>query len=859
LAIDLAALSHLGDTNVSPTDALAIDLHSPALSTEAANHDATPADEPRANASQADATLTDAARADAAQADTAPTDTSQISASQITAPQVDEPRNTAESAIIAETGGLGHNQPPAELTGEIPSNETTGPGSATESLQHWLINEPVSPPTPVAGQEGPTANNPPFFDGSPYLDRELSWLAFNGRVLDLAKDRLRVPLLERARFLAIFSGNLDEFFMVRVGGLKRRIEAGMAQPGTSGLLPSELHDSILSSTRDLVAEQGRIFTAEIRPELAQAGISILHWDELTEAERERLDALFRDRIFPILTPLAIDPSHPFPHLSARALNLIVQEQNPQTGVKLFARVKVPDVLPRFYRVSENRYVPLEDILISHQDKIFGMTVLHSTICRVTRDEDVEVEEDDAENILFALEKEIDDRRRPGRPPVRLEISEGTAPVLMDFLLRELDITPQETFTIRGPLDLRGLFAIADVKREDLKYPGFLPKTNPQLTDWETSRPADLFDVLKKREVLLHHPYDSFSTSVQRFIEQAASDPQVKLIRQTLYRTSGDSPIIDALIEAAQSGKEVLTLIEIKARFDERANIRWARKLERAGVHVVYGIVGLKTHCKLALVIREEEDGTLRRYCHVGTGNYNPKTARQYEDMGLLTSDPVITADVHQLFNSLASATVTSAAAVTSGVTYRNLLVSPHGIREGLINAINQEIEFHRQGQPARIRIKVNSIVDEQTMDALYRASQAGVPVDLWVRGICALRAGVPQLSENIRVRSILGRFLEHSRLFWFEHGGQPIVGIGSADLMHRNLDRRVEVMVQLNQPSHHKQVGHLFDLAFDDQVASWWLTPQGWVQRTASAEGVPLIDIQQQLITEMAARHRPMP
>jgi len=705
-----------------------------------------------------------------------------------------------------------------------------------------LPRSPDSPPPPLA------LDNSLGLEGARYSDRELSWLAFNSRVLDLARDRVRVPLLERAKFLAIFASNLDEFFMVRVGGLKRRIEAGMAQPGTSGLLPRELHEAILSTSRDLMSIQGRVFTDQIRPELAHAGIYILHWSELTDVERERLDELFHDRIYPILTPLAIDPSHPFPHLSARSLNLIVQEQNPQTGVKLFARVKVPDVLPRFYRVSQNRFVPLEDILVSHQDEIFGMTVLHSTICRVTRDEDVEVEEDDAENILFALEKEISDRRRPGRPPVRLELSQDTAPVLLDFLVRELDITMQEAFFIDGPVDLRGLFAIAEVDRDDLKYPGFLPKTNPQLSERETSRPANLFAVMKKRDVLLHHPYDSFSTSVQRFLEQAAADPQVKLIRQTLYRTSGDSPIVDALVEAAQAGKEVLALIEIKARFDEQANIRWARKLERAGVHVVYGVVGFKTHCKLCLVIREEENGVLRRYCHIGTGNYNPKTARMYEDMGLLTSDPAITGDVHQLFNSLASATV------TAGTTYHHLLVSPHGIRNGLLRFIDREIALHQSGVPGRIRIKVNSIVDEAMMDALYRASQAGVPVDLWVRGICALRAGIPGVSENIRVRSILGRFLEHSRLFWFDNGGRPRVGLGSADMMHRNLDRRVEVVVQIGTEEHIQHIGHLFDLAFDERVASWWLTPDGWVQRTVDANGTPLVDLQQYLIAEMAMR-----
>jgi polyphosphate kinase len=635
-----------------------------------------------------------------------------------------------------------------------------------------------------------------------------------------------------------------------VGGLKRRIAAGMARPGTSGLLPRELHEAILSTTRDLMAKQGQVFTEQIRPELGRAGIHILTWDEVTAPERSRLDEIFRTRVFPILTPLAIDPSHPFPHLSARSLNLIVQEKNPQTGVRLFARVKVPDVLPRFFPLDDDRFVPLEDILQSHTDEIFGMPVLHSTICRVTRDEDVEVEEDDAESILFAMENEVQTRRRPGRPPVRLELAEGTEPVLLDFLVRELGITKQETFFVQGPLDLRGLFAIADVDRDDLKYPRFVPKTNPQLAEVEAARPADLFTALRKRDVLLHHPYDSFATSVQQFIAQAAADPQVKLIRQTLYRTSGDSPIVDSLIEAALSGKEVLALIEIKARFDEAANIRWARKLERAGVHVVYGVMGFKTHCKLSLVIREEENGNLRRYCHIGTGNYNPKTARLYEDMGLLTSNDAIGRDVHNLFNSLSSSTV------TVGATYEKLLVSPQGIRNGLLASIEREIAHHQAGTPGRIRIKVNSIVDEQTMEALYLASQAGVQVDLWVRGICALRAGIPGLSENIRVRSILGRFLEHSRLFWFDNAGRPEVRIGSSDLMHRNLDRRVEVLVQLDQDAHIQQVGHLFDLAFDESVASWWLTPEGWVQKTEDAGGRPLTDMQQHLITEMSARTR---
>ena len=691
----------------------------------------------------------------------------------------------------------------------------------------------------------PEVPSEPTLPDDRYSDRELSWLAFNNRVLDLAKDRIRVPLLERAKFLAIFSSNLDEFFMVRVAGLKRRIDAGLAQRGTSGLLPRELHDAILSTARDLVTEQSRVLTDEVLPELAAKGIVILRWSDLTDAEEQRLTELFRDRIYPILTPLAVDPSHPFPYISGLSLNLAVQLRNPETGVRLFARIKVPNVLPRFLQISEGRFVPLEDVISHHLDTIFtGMEILKHATFRVTRNEDVEVEEDDAENILFALETELL-RRKVGRPPVRLEVQEDINSELLDTLATELDVTTQEIFFIKGPLDLTGLFSIADMDREDLKYPAFLPKTNPHLAEVETSQPADMFAALKKRDVLLHHPYDSFATSVQRFIEQAAADPQVLAIKQTLYRTSGDSPIVDALIEAARAGKQVLALVEIKARFDEQANIAWARKLEKSGVHVVYGLVGLKTHCKLSLVIRDEGE-TLRRYCHIGTGNYNPKTARMYEDMGLLTSNPIITDDVARLFNHLSGMTAES--------HYRRLLVSPFGIRNGLLEMIDHEIALQKSGTPGRIRIKVNSIVDEATMDALYRASLAGVKVDLWVRGICAMRGEVPGLSDNIRIRSVLGRFLEHSRLFWFDNGGNPQVGIGSADLMHRNLDRRVEVLVQLTNKEHIDEIDSLFNLAFADTTASWWLTGDGWVPRTLDETGRPLVDLQEYLIQATSAR-----
>jgi len=675
-----------------------------------------------------------------------------------------------------------------------------------------------------------------------FADRELSWLAFNNRVLDLARDKVRVPLLERARFLAIFANNLDEFYMVRVAGLKRRIAAGVAVATVSGMMPREVHDAILARTRELATEHARVFTEDVAPALREQGIEILRWDQLTPDEKIRMRTLFTERIFPVLTPLAVDPSHPFPYISGLSINLAVLVKNPTTGGRQFARVKVPSVLPRFQRLSEGRFVPLEDVIGRHLDQLFGgMQVLGHYTFRVTRNEDVEVEEDDAENLLFALEKELL-RRKVGRPPVRLEVEDDIDPKLLELLISELDISEREVFPLPGPLDLRGLFTVVDLDRAELKYPAFLPITHPHLAEVETAAPADMFSALKQRDVLLHHPYHSFATSVQRFIEQAAADPNVLAIKQTLYRTSGDSPIIDALVEAAEAGKQVLVLVEIKARFDEQANIAWARTLERAGCHVVYGVMGLKTHCKLSMVVRDEPDG-LRRYAHIGTGNYNPKTARLYEDLGLLTANPIVTEDIGRLFNRLSG--------MSASNDYRRLLVAPHGVRIGLIDRVNNEIANYQDGKPAGIKIKVNSIVDEAVCDALYTASRAGVPVDLWVRGICSLRPGIPGLSENIRVRSILGRFLEHSRLFWFANGGRPSLGIGSADLMHRNLDRRVEVLVSITHPAHIAEVGALFDLAFAETTASWQLDGDGgWTQRVLDDHGQPLVDMQEHLIAQ---------
>ena len=672
-----------------------------------------------------------------------------------------------------------------------------------------------------------------------YLDRELAWLDFNNRVLDLARDAKRIPLLERVKFLAIFSNNLDEFFMVRVAGLKRRIQAGVAVTAITGARPGELHTSILERTAELVAEQSRLFQQEIRPQLRAEGIEILTWDELTAAEKDRMRTLFGERIFPVLTPLAVDPSHPFPYISGLSVNLAVLLRNPATGASQFARVKVPTNLSRFVKLAEGRFVPLEEIISRHLGQLFaGMEVLDHATFRVTRNEDIEVEEDDAENLLYALEKELL-RRKVGRPPVRLEVEDDIDETMLATIISELDVAPGEVFHLPTPLDLTGLFALEDSRREDLKYPGFLPITHPDLAEVESSSPADMFKALKRRDVLVQHPYDSFATSVQRFIEQAAADPAVLAIKQTLYRTSGDSPIVDALIEAAQAGKQVLAVVEIKARFDEQNNISWARQLEQAGVHVVYGMVGLKTHCKLSLVVREESGG-LRRYAHVGTGNYHPKTARSYEDMGLLTANPVITDDVARLFNHLSG--------ITHQTEYRRLLVAPHGIRSGLLERIETEIANHAAGLPSGIRIKVNSIVDEAVIDALYRASRAGVKVDVWVRGICTIRPGVEGLSENIRVRSILGRFLEHSRIYWFEAGGKPNVGIGSADLMHRNLDRRVEAIVGLSNPGHIARIRDLFERAFDDRTVHWELRDRTWSVHTTDPDGQQLTDLQEELI-----------
>ncbi|ABM07786.1 MULTISPECIES: RNA degradosome polyphosphate kinase [Micrococcaceae] len=681
-----------------------------------------------------------------------------------------------------------------------------------------------------------------------FLDRELSWLAFNSRVLELAEDP-DLFLLERVNFLSIFASNLDEFFMVRVAGLKRRIATGLAVPSPAGLSPIEVLEQISEEAHKLQERHARVFAEQIRPALAYEHIHIMHWNELDEDARHRISIMFQEKVFPILTPLAVDPAHPFPYISGLSLNLAVIVSNPISDKELFARVKVPDQLPRLISVDGPRagaipgrvarFIALEEVIAVHLDKLFpGMEVLEHHTFRVTRNEDLEVEEDDAENLLQALEKELL-RRRFG-PPVRLEVTTDINPNIKALLIRELGVEESEVYSVPAPLDLRGLSAISGIDRADLHYPKHVPHTSRYLNESETSKAANVFAAMRRRDILLHHPYDSFSTSVQAFLEQAAADPKVQAIKQTLYRTSGDSPIVDALIDAAEAGKQVLALVEIKARFDEQANISWARKLEQAGVHVVYGIVGLKTHCKLSLVVRQEVDG-LRRYCHIGTGNYHPRTARYYEDLGLLTANEQVGEDLSKLFNQLSGYAPKS--------TFKRLLVAPRSVRAGLVDRIEAEIRNARAGVPGLVQIKVNSMVDEAIIDALYRASQAGVKVDVVVRGICSLRPGVPGLSENITVRSVLGRFLEHSRVFAFGNGGEPVVYIGSADMMHRNLDRRVEALVQLASKEDTATVMDLMRRYVDDGTASWHLDNHGhWTRHHLDDEGKPLLDMQSWLL-----------
>jgi polyphosphate kinase len=683
-----------------------------------------------------------------------------------------------------------------------------------------------------------------------YLDRELSWLAFNQRVLELAEDP-NLPTLERANFLAIFASNLDEFFMVRVAGLKRRILTGLALPTNVGRAPLDVLTDLATAAHALQERHAAVWSDQVRPALADAGIEVVSWGDLSDEERSILYDYFSAQVFPVLMPLAVDPAHPFPYISGLSLNLAIRIRNARTGRQEFARLKVPPMLPRLVEVKKDgrsvRYLPLEELISENLGDLFpGMEILEHHTFRLTRNEDVVIEEDETENLIQALEAELL-RRRFG-PPIRLEITEDMDEVTLSLLLDELDISPNDVYRLPSPLDLRGLFSLSQIERPDLRYPAHVPKTATPFQPAEQNGRADIFAAIRKEDVLVHHPYESFTTSVVAFLQQAARDPHVLAIKQTLYRTSGDSPIVEALIDAAENGKQVLALVEVKARFDEAANIVWARKLEKAGVHVVYGLVGLKTHCKLLHVIREE-DGVLRSYSHIGTGNYNPKTSRIYEDYGLFTANEQVGRDLTRLFNELSGYAIEK--------KFKRLLVAPLHLRKGLLRLIDGERRNALAGKPAQVRIKVNSMVDEQIIDALYRASQAGVKVDVWVRGICSLRSDLPGVSDNITVRSILGRYLEHSRIFAFHRDGDPQVFIGSADMMHRNLDRRVEALVRVTEQAHITELTTLFDLAMADSTSSWHLGAEGeWTRHHVDADGAPLVDLQEKTMAQVLRRRR---
>ena len=651
-------------------------------------------------------------------------------------------------------------------------------------------------------------------------DREISWLSFDQRVLELAEDEA-TPLLERLRFLAISSSNLDEFFMVRVATLMSKIENDMTAANVAGHRPKELLALISTKVNELVTRQSSALHQSILPSLKKQGIEFVTWQDLEETESAYVAKLFQDRIFPVLTPLAVDPTHPFPYISGLSLNLAVIVKNPTTHEEFFARVKVPEILPRFIataKVGSTRFLPLEDLIAIHLQELFpGMIIEDHYTFRVTRNQDIELEDEETEDLLVTLEQELL-RRRFG-PPVRLEIETGVDEKLVQQLGQELGIGEENIFHIQAPLNLTSLNKIADLDFPELKFEPFRSRTAKPLSEVDTDDLDLFFAAIRQGEILLHHPYESFTSSVVHFLENAAQDPQVLAIKQTLYRTSGDSPIIEALIEAAEAGKQVVAVVEIRARFDEQANVRWARKLEAAGVHVVYGLMGLKTHAKLSLVVRDEPQG-IRRYCHIGTGNYNPKTARLYEDLGILSADPELTEDLTRLFNQLSGFAPQS--------TYSRLLVAPRTLRSGLLEKIDREIEHARNGRPAGIQFKLNSILDESFVAKLYEASQAGVKIELLIRGICAVQPGIKGVSENITVKSILGRFLEHSRIYHFINGGKSEFWIGSADLMGRNLDRRVESLVMIARKEHEIRLQSLLDLGLSQETSSWQLDKTTW-------------------------------
>jgi polyphosphate kinase len=743
-------------------------------------------------------------------------------------------------SVPAETDGTG----PEPSESGLPEQRLMEQGREKELIRsvqpphvHVLPNVHPSP-------SSDTALNLEEFGASRFSNRELSWLDFGDRLLDLADDS-SVPLLERVKFIALLAEGLDEFFQVRVAGLKDQVDAGLRTRSSDGLRPAETLAAIRLKVTELVERQSRIFLDEVVPSLAEAGVRLSDWASLDDDDREYLVEVFRRQIFPVLTPLAVDPGHPFPYISNLSLNLLLRVGDPVSGEERVARVKVPPLLPRFIVMPDNeRFVALEQVIAAHLGTLFpDMTIGAHYAFRVTRNADLSLEEDEADDLLAAIELELR-RRRFGRA-VRLELEETATADVRELLCRELDLKPDDLYTTSAPLDLSGLLSVADLDRPDLREDAWAPMTPPPLAN-AGNEPADLFSVLRERDVLVHHPYDSFTTSVEAFIAQAAADPEVLAIKQTLYRTSCDSPVVASLIEAAERGKQVAAVVELKARFDEQNNILWARALEEAGVHVVYGILGLKTHSKTALVVRREIDG-IRRYCHLGTGNYNPRTARLYEDIGLLSGDDELAADVGDLFNFLTG--------FSRYDEYRKLVVAPIAFRHRIIEAIDAEAD---SGPRGRIVIKVNGLTDPEVLDALYRASCEGVPIDLVVRGVCCLRPGVRGLSENIRVRSIVGRFLEHSRIYRF--GGtndRPLsILVGSADLMERNLDRRVEALFPVDDPELQGRLIEILDLNLEDDTNSWALTATGTWKRVPRITGTNVQRRLQDLARDRARRRR---
>ncbi|PSB18474.1 polyphosphate kinase 1 [Phormidesmis priestleyi ULC007] len=678
-----------------------------------------------------------------------------------------------------------------------------------------------------------------------YFSREMSWLEFNNRVLHEAFDP-RTPLLERLKFMAIYSSNLDEYFMVRVAALKEQVEAQVSKLSADGRTPQEHLDMIYQRLRPMVEKQHRHFEQALRPQLAAQGIYLLDYIDLNQEQRTYLQTYFEEQVFPVLTPLAIDPSHPFPYISSLSLNLAVVVKDGITDEELFARVKVPKVLPRFIQlpietqdlptsVPKSRPpvwagVPLEQVIAHNLDPLFpGMKIQEYYPFRITRNADLDLEEDEAEDLMLAIEQELR-KRRFGGSVVRIELQPSMPEGIRAMLMQEMGLTSNDVYEVEGLLCLRDLFGLIDLPVPELKDPPWSPVTPPRLKrvneiDIEdlAESEEDFFSVIRKQDLLVHHPYYSFSRSVQRFITEAAHDPSVLAIKMTLYRTSGDSPIVSALIAAAENGKQVAALVELKARFDEENNILWARKLESAGVHVVYGLVGLKTHTKLVLVVRREE-GKIRRYVHIGTGNYNPKTALLYTDLGMFSCHNDLGADLTDLFNFLTG--------YSRQQSYRKLVVAPVNLRDRLLTLIHREIDHQRNGGHGRIVAKMNALVDPRLIVALYEASQAGVSIDLIVRGICCLCPGVKEVSENIRVVSVVGRFLEHSRIFYFHNNGQEEILMGSADWMPRNLDRRVEAVVPIEDPDLIKDLEEILGIMLADNRHAWDLQPDGrYVQR----------------------------